>query len=403
MRGYDEVSIYSWLIFLLISYYIRLKLKKRALLAFLGINLIFVYNIMCEIYNSERIGFIYLCIYLLIFYIQHHLLKNLIHKKNYKAFIPILFPIIILIISKTFPFVGYLNFIFLIGISYISFKTTHMAILVRNKSIVMPTLLELYVYVLYAPTIFVGPINSAKDFFDTLKKPICFKAFPPFISINRIIIGLVKYFYLSSVVSQLTFNSLWSSGHEHTALDFLVSSIASYLTLYMNFSGFCDIVIGVSGLLGIKINENFDNPLLARNLKDFWNRWHVTLSFFIRDLVFNPIIKFLMNLQIIKPSYLSLVASFTTIFIFLLIGVWHGLAWNYVVFGLLHGLGIVFIQYYNVLIAYILGKKYYRYYINNLIIKIFSTVITFMYISFTFFIFENDIFSIIDILLYLIH
>jgi len=402
MRGFEEVSIYAFLVFILASYFIRFKLKKSGTIAFLLINLTFVLYIMCELHISNRTGLKYLLFYLFIFYIQYYLLSTFIFKKNYIAFIPILFPIFILFCAKFFPLTGYLKFFVLIGISYISFKATHLTILVRNKIIALPNLTEFYCYVLYAPTLFIGPINSAKDFFETLLQPPSRKNFPIFISLNRILVGLTKYFYFSAIINQLTFSGLWSDGYDHTWLDFFVSSVAFYLKLYMNFSGFCDIVIGISGLLCIKINENFDNPLLSRNIKDFWNRWHITLSHFMRDLVFNPMVKFLLGLQFIKQTYLNSIAAFTTIIIFLLIGLWHGLEWNYLIFGLLHGLGVVFIQYYNIFLTFILSKKIYQFYTKNSFVKIISTIITFCYISFTFFIFENDLASILDISAYLI-
>ena len=71
---------------------------------------------------------------------------------------------------------------------------------------------------------------------------------------------------------------------------------AYYIYLYLNFSGFCDVVIGASALIGITIDENFDNPFRARNVNDFWTRWHITLSTYLRDMVFTPLSKMLIRL-----------------------------------------------------------------------------------------------------------
>ena len=98
-----------------------------------------------------------------------------------------------------------------------------------------------------------------------------------------------------------------------------------YLYLYCNFSGYCDMAIGAAGLIGIPVAENFNNPFAARNVKDFWNRWHITLSSYMRDVVFAPLSKNLVRAM--GPAYANHAIALTITVVFLLVGVWHGVGW----------------------------------------------------------------------------
>jgi D-alanyl-lipoteichoic acid acyltransferase DltB (MBOAT superfamily) len=107
--------------------------------------------------------------------------------------------------------------------------------------------------------------------------------------------------------------------------------------MYFNFAGFCDLVIGTAALIGVPVKENFNNPLLSTSLKDFWNRWHISLSEFVRDLVFTPLSLALVRrfgLRAALPA--SMIAAVLT---FVVIGLWHGAQWGFFYFGLMHGLG----------------------------------------------------------------
>lgn len=107
--------------------------------------------------------------------------------------------------------------------------------------------------------------------------------------------------------------------------------------VYLNFAGYCDVVIGGASLLGQDLPENFDRPYLARNMIDFWNRWHKTLTFWIRDYVFTPMYKAIAIRTPRRAGSFVFLCYFVSLF---LAGLWHGSTWNFVVFGLLHGIGV---------------------------------------------------------------
>ena len=114
-------------------------------------------------------------------------------------------------------------------------------------------------------------------------------------------------------------------------------------------------VIGVSGLLGIEVAENFDQPFTSRNFQEFWTRWHITLSTWIRDLVFTPLSKALMRK--FGPKSANHVIAVSILISFLIVGIWHGSELNFLVFGALQGAGLVTVHYYTVWLKKKLGRR----------------------------------------------
>jgi D-alanyl-lipoteichoic acid acyltransferase DltB (MBOAT superfamily) len=161
------------------------------------------------------------------------------------------------------------------------------------------------------------------------------------------------------------------------------------LYLYNNFSGYCDMAIGVSGLLGIKVDENFDRPFQTRNIQEFWTRWHMTLSTWFRDFFFTPLSKSLMRRFGIKSA--NHVIAFSLMATFLVVGAWHGKGWNFVAFGALQGAGLVTVHYYSAWLKQKLGRDGFADYRKNRLIKGAMTVLNFAYFAFTLFFFANTL------------
>jgi D-alanyl-lipoteichoic acid acyltransferase DltB (MBOAT superfamily) len=181
------------------------------------------------------------------------------------------------------------------GFSYLAFRTSHLVLEIRNGVVPRPGYGEYLGFAFFAPTIFVGPISPysqhRRAFSDTDRPEI-----PVGQALLRVLIGAVKYRFLGPLLNQLTYSGLLLDGHPHKWVDLPIAAVAYYLYLYCNFSGFCDIAIGGAGLMGISVIENFDNPFAARNMQEFWNRWHISLSRYMRDVVFSPLSKTLVRL-----------------------------------------------------------------------------------------------------------
>jgi D-alanyl-lipoteichoic acid acyltransferase DltB (MBOAT superfamily) len=199
---------------------------------------------------------------------------------------------------------------------------------------------------------------------------------------------LAKAVFLAGWVGQLAYSQMFFDGHRHAPSDLTISAIAYYLYLYLNFSGYCDVAIGLAGLAGISVPENFKNPLLARNLKEFWNRWHITLSEWMRDLVFSPMAKNLVGR--VGPKYANHAIAGIILFVFLLIGVWHGKGWTFFIYGLLHGLGVVVNHYYTLALKKHMSREQYLSYMANRWIEAVGVLMTFLYTAVTLFFFANS-------------
>jgi len=275
---------------------------------------------------------------------------------------------------------------FFIGVSYLSFRLVHLVQEVRNEVVEMPTVWEYLSFAFFVPTLTVGPISPYSKFIRSLRTPDR-QDTPLGRSLLRILVGFTKYIFLGSLVAQFTYAGLLEDGHPHAVIDLAIAIPAYAVYLYCNFSGYCDMVIGVSGLLGIAVAENFDRPFMTRNLQEFWTRWHITLSLWIRDLLFTPLSKWMMRK--FGPKSASHVIAASLFISFLVVGVWHGKGTNFLTFGALQGAGLVTVHYYTVWLKKTLGRDGYTAYRKNRVIQVVASVTTFCYFSLTLFFFAN--------------
>jgi D-alanyl-lipoteichoic acid acyltransferase DltB (MBOAT superfamily) len=274
-----------------------------------------------------------------------------------------------------------------VGISYLAFRCSRLVLEVRNGSAKMPGICEYLNFALFLPTIPLGPINT----YENHRRG--FGALPWEVPVGRaalrILVGLVKYEFVGGICDQLAYTGLLRNGHLHHWIDLPVAMVFYYLYLYCNFSGFCDMAIGAAALIGIPVLENFNYPFAARNIKDFWNRWHITLSQWMRDIVFGPLSKALVHLMGSGMANHAMAIAITVVFI--LVGIWHGTGWNFFLFGLAHSVGMVANHYYTIALKKWLGREGFKAYMENRMIHAAATVITFAYCAATLLFFANTI------------
>lgn len=274
---------------------------------------------------------------------------------------------------------------YFLGVSYLAFRCSRMMVDVRNGT-PWPTFVQFIGFAFFFPVMSVGPIHRWTDHREALQNRT---HFPVGLCLPRIVIGLAKAVFLAGWVGQLAYSQMFFDGHLHTPVDLVISAVAYYLYLYLNFSGYCDVAIGLAGLAGIAVPENFKNPLMARNLKEFWNRWHITLSEWMRDLVFFPMAKNLVGW--VGPKYANHAIAGIILLVFVLIGIWHGRGWTFLVYGLLHGLGVVANHYYTLALKKHLGREQYLSYMANRWIEVVGVLMTFLYTAVTLFFFANSL------------
>ena len=272
----------------------------------------------------------------------------------------------------------------MIGISYLAFRCSRLVLEIRNGVVQKPNFLEYVNFAFFLPTMPVGPINTyanfRRGFTERYEVPVGRAAL-------RILVGAVKYLFLAGLCNQLTYSGLLLDDHPHHWMDLPVAMLFYYLYLYLNFSGFCDMAIGTAGLMGIAVPENFDNPFAARNVKDFWNRWHITLSVWMRDVVFSPLSKFLVTKMGIQLADHAIALTITIVF--LLVGIWHGCGWNFAVYGAVHALGVVANHYYTIFLKKKLGRERFKAYNDNQWVRVIAVALTFGYCAASLFLFAN--------------
>jgi len=328
--------------------------------------------------------------YLVLIVFQYTMLRIFAGKEGWKPWLAFFTPIVALILVRYVPpsLYGSRSFLYgpyFIGISYLSFRCSHLVLEVRNGAVKMPGFFEYLNFSFFVPTMSVGPINPYSNFRRAFgAEP---PSIPPARAFLRILVGMVKYKFLGSIFFQLTYSDLLLDDYYHPWIDLPIAVIFYYLFLYSNFSGFCDMAIGCAGLIGIPVIENFNNPFAARNMREFWNRWHISLSQYMRDVCFSPLSKYFARL--LGPANINHAIALTIMVVFLLIGIWHGTGWNYVVFGFLNGIGVIVTHYYTIGLKKWLGREGFKAYNSNPWIRAVAVAVTFCYFATTLFFFAN--------------
>jgi len=344
------------------------------------------------------VGIAFAAIYLLLVALQY---ANLIWGRRGSArtlAVGVVYPLALLAVIKYLPavwspiqnavpgFPGKHAGEFFLGISYMSFRLTHMAYEIRNGTAEWPTFWEFLSFAFFVPTFSIGPISPFSRFQKSLALSVSVATAG--LAWLRILVGATKYLVLANIVNQYSYSGLLLDRHPHTVLDLIIAIFAFAFFLYFNFSGYCDMAIGVSALIGISVMENFDDPFISRNLQEFWNRWHISLSTWIRDLMFTPLSKAL--IRRFGPRSANHSIAFSIFAVFVVLGIWHGVGWNFVVFGMWHGIGLAVCHYYTVFLKKRLGKQGYARYLANRWIEAAGVVATIVYFSCGLFLLANS-------------
>jgi D-alanyl-lipoteichoic acid acyltransferase DltB (MBOAT superfamily) len=275
---------------------------------------------------------------------------------------------------------------YVVGISYMAFRCSRLVLEVRTGSVKKPGFFQYLGFAFFLPTMFLGPINTYANFrrgFEATHWDV-----PIGRATLRILVGAIKYLFIGGVLWQLTYVPFLLNGHPHHWIDLPIAMIFYYLYLYCNFSGFCDMAIGVAALIGIPVLENFDNPFAARNIKEFWSRWHITLSQWMRDIVFAPLSKFLV--RVMGPANANHAVALAILVVFLLIGIWHGVGWHYAIFGAIQAIGVAANHYYTIALKKRLGREGFKAYNENRWIHAVAVVSTFLFYAASLFFFANS-------------
>ncbi len=254
-----------------------------------------------------------------------------------------------------------------VGISYILFRVVHLMVDAKQGELAerIP-LLSFAVYTTNFLTLTAGPIQRYPDFERDRAQVPRLDEEQAYVGVARVLRGFVKIAVLSAIFNYL-FAALSAPlladpaplGWSRTLVGYVAAAACYTAFLYANFAGYMDVVIGIGGLMGLRLPENFERPFAARSFLDFWARWHITLSQWFRTYVFNPLLQVMarrISSKVLGP-YLAVVAFFVT---FLLMGIWHGATSVFVIYGLFMGAGASINKLWQVLCTKRLGKARYK-------------------------------------------
>lgn len=188
----------------------------------------------------------------------------------------------------------------------------------------------------FFPTILAGPITRVSSLIDQFEKPKKLDPAEGGRALFLIGIGLVKKLMIADYLAINLVNRVFDFPNLYTGGEVLVAVYAYAFQIYFDFSGYTDIALGSALLLGIKLPQNFNAPYLAVNVADFWRRWHISLSNWLRDYLYFSLPG--------KRSKITVVPLFNLFITMVIGGLWHGPSWNFVIWGALHGLGLAVVR-----------------------------------------------------------
>jgi alginate O-acetyltransferase complex protein AlgI len=224
-----------------------------------------------------------------------------------------------------------------LGFSYIAFRLLHTLRDRQSGRLPQVSLAEYLVYVIFFPALAAGPIDRLERFTNDLRRPFKRSVEDVGEAGKRLVIGLFKKFVLGDGLGLIALNSVNALQVKTAGWAWLLLYAYAF-QIFFDFSGYTDIAIGTARLLGFKLPENFNAPFLRPNLTQFWNNWHMTLTQWFRAYFFNPVTRALRAGK--KPLPIPAIIFITQLATMVLIGLWHGVTWNFVFWGLWHGLGL---------------------------------------------------------------
>jgi D-alanyl-lipoteichoic acid acyltransferase DltB (MBOAT superfamily) len=219
-----------------------------------------------------------------------------------------------------------------IGLSFLCFQAiSYVVDVYRGKASAQHSYFEHLLYLLFFPRVVSGPIVRASALLERFREVPTLTAEAGGRALYRIAVGLVKKLVIADVLGSGLVDPVFADPAAYTSAECLVAAVAYTFELYFDFSGYSDIAIGAAALFGFEFPENFQRPYLAKNLFEFWNRWHMSLSSWLRDYLYIP----LGGNRASKPRVL-----FNLMAVMVLGGLWHGADWRFAVWGGVHGVGL---------------------------------------------------------------
>ncbi|MFD1671731.1 D-alanyl-lipoteichoic acid biosynthesis protein DltB [Agrilactobacillus yilanensis] len=278
-----------------------------------------------------------------------------------------------------------------LGISYLTFKVVGMIMETRDGMIKEFNILKFLQFLLFFPTISSGPIDRYRRFIKDYDRVPTKEKYLELLEkgVHYVMIGFLYKFILGYFFGTLLLPNIEKialiNGHSNVlGLSWsLVGVMYAYsMYLFFDFAGYSLFAVGISYIMGIQTPINFNKPFASWNIKEFWNRWHMTLSFWFRDYIYMRFVFFMIKHKVLKSRIA--IANLGYVVLFLIMGIWHGETWYYIVYGLFHATVMILTD------AWLRFKKKHPDLLpSNRFTKVMSVVLTFHVVCFSFLIFSG--------------
>ena len=377
--NYFEGNEFFLLLFvvLLIGFVVNF-FEKRKDYYILALSLLFA----GAIYGKSRA----MIVYLLAFIVYQYYLVFLAQRIEAKWLKPLVFlSILPLVINKVFALTS-LHLLAFIGISYMSFKTIQIMLEISDGLIKEKISAKDYLqFLLFFPTVSAGPIDRSRRFLKEINEVMPRKEYLELAGdgVYRIVLGLLYKVVLSTYVYQM----LLALNNTSTVVYSIKYMYLYTLYLFFDFAGYSLMAVGSSNILGIQTPMNFNKPFLSVDIKDFWTRWHITLSTWLRDFVFSRVL-----MQVIRKKWFKNRlhnATYAYMVNMLVMGFWHGLSVSYIVYGFYHGVLMAGFEVYQK------KSNFYKKNKNKNWYKLLSWFVTMNLVMIGFFIFSGEPYKIL--------
>ena len=334
------------------------------------------------IYGKSRA----MVVYLISFVIYQYFLVFIAQRIETKRLKPLVFlSIFPLVINKVFALTS-LHLLAFIGISYMSFKTIQIMLEISDGLIKEKISIKDYLqFLLFFPTVSAGPIDRSRRFLKEINEVMPRKEYLELAGdgVYRIVLGLLYKVVLSTYVYQM----LLALNNTSTVVYSIKYMYLYTLYLFFDFAGYSLMAVGSSNILGIQTPMNFNKPFLSVDIKDFWTRWHITLSTWLRDFVFSRVL-----MQVIRKKWFKNRlhnATYAYMVNMLVMGFWHGLSVSYIVYGFYHGVLMAGFEVYQKKSTFYKKNKNKNWY------KLLSWFVTMNLVMIGFFIFSGEPYKIL--------
>jgi len=340
MLFYDFSYLFIFLPITIIFFFFSkfLKIDRKIILIFLSVFFYSWWNIY------------YLPVILFSILMNYFFYKKIVSSTNNRKrnlIFGIILNILLLVIFKYTDFIiqninillstnlNYLNLPFPLAISFFTFQSIAFLVNVYDEDIINVKAKDFFLFIIFFPPLIAGPIVKYNLMTPQFSNPnnYFFNKRNFIIGLIILSIGLIKKVYFANTLAGFV-----DLGHDNiNQLNFLSSwmvSICFTFQFYFDFSGYVDMATGSALMLNIVLPQNFNSPFKSTSIINFWQRWHITLTNFLTNFIYYPLLK-----SINKINFFN--SMIATIFVFFIAGIWHGPSWNFVLFGLFHGFGLV--------------------------------------------------------------